>query len=114
MRVPVFTFQDEVRTDAPFAHIQARLQAGASPWGFRALGRLGAWECQAGEGGALRLQQDRRWAGAEARLRLTIREDGAGAHLHLEGRIRGWAGFLGLGRLRWQADGLLVRFVEDL
>ena len=114
MRTPVFTFQDEVRSDAPFAHIQARMAEGGCPWGFRALVPLGPWECGPAEGGALRLCLERRWAGAEERLLVTIQPDGSGAHLRLEGRIRGWAGFLGLGRLRWKADGLLVRFVEDL
>ena len=114
MRTPVFTFQDEVRTDAPFGHIQGRTAQGGPPWGFRALGSLGAWErLEAGEG-TLHLRHTRIRAGAQETCDLIIRGDGAGSHLQLQGRIRGWAGFLLLGRLRWKADGLLTRFVEDL
>ena len=37
-----------------------------------------------------------------------------GTHLRLEGRMKGWAGILFFGLLRWRTDRLLDRFVEEL
>jgi hypothetical protein len=45
---------------------------------------------------------------------LCIRQDEKGAHLHLEGRMKGWSGFLFFGVMRWRTDRLLDRFVEEL
>jgi hypothetical protein len=40
--------------------------------------------------------------------------DPKGAHLRLEGRMKGWSAFLLFGLLRWRTDRLLDRFVEEL
>jgi len=114
VRTPVFTFQHEVLTDAPIAHIRGRLEAAPLPAGFRSLATLRRWEPLAVEPECLRLTWTRTWAGATEAGSLTVTEVPTGAHLRLEGRLRGWAGFLLLGRLRWKADGLLERFVEEL
>ena len=114
MRTPVFTFQHEVLTDAPFAHIRGRLEAAPLPAGFRSLATLCRWGPVAVESDCLRLTWTRTRAGATEAGSLTVTEVPTGAHLRLEGRLRGWAGFLLLGRLRWKADGLLERFVEEL
>jgi hypothetical protein len=45
---------------------------------------------------------------------LTVTPDPKGAHLRLEGRLKGWTGFVLLGLLRWRTDRLLDRFVEEL
>jgi hypothetical protein len=52
--------------------------------------------------------------GAEESGTLVLAPDPKGAHLRLEGRLSGWAGFLLLGLLRWRTDRLLDRFVEEL
>ncbi len=114
MRTPVFTFQHEVLTDAPFAHIRGRLEAAPVPGGFRSLTTLSHWGPLDAEPGRLRVGWGRTWFGATEEGLLTVTEAATGAHLRLEGRLRGWAGFVLLGRLRWKADGLLERFVEEL
>lgn len=114
MKTPVFTFQDEVLTDAPFAHIRERLEAAPLPSGFRSLATLRHWGPVVTEPGRLRLGWTRVRKGATEEGSLTVTEAPTGAHLRLEGCLRGWAGFILLGRLRWQADGLLERFVEEL
>jgi hypothetical protein len=45
-------------------------------------------------------------------LRVTPHEQGA--HLLLNGRLRGWSAFLLLGWMRWRADRLLDRLVREL
>jgi hypothetical protein len=110
---PVFSFEAELLTDAPFGHIRERILAGG-PEGFASLGSLRHW-------GPPELTQDRlvlRWArmkaGAEESGKLTVVPDPKGAHLHLEGRMKGWGGFLFFGLLRWRTDRLLDRLVEEL
>ena len=114
MKTPVFTFEAEILTDAPFEVIAARLRGDAAFGAWPSLRRLGAWAPlnEASEG--LELAWAREAWGAEERGVIRVRPDAKGAHLRLEGHLRGWSGFLRLGLLRWHTDRLLDRFVEDL
>ncbi len=114
MKTPVFQFESEVLTDAPFEAIGARLAALGSPADLRCFRSFRGWQPLARVDGRLVLRWRRAWAGAEESGTLTITPDPKGAHLHLEGRLKGWTGFLLLGLLRWRTDGLLDRFVEEL
>ncbi len=114
MKRPVFSFDAEVLTDAPFEHIRSRLLSADGPAAFRCLRSLGPWlPPEAGEAG-VRLRWSRRRVGAEESGALTIRPDPKGAHLCLEGRMKGWTGFVFFGLLRWKTDRLLDRLVEEL
>jgi hypothetical protein len=75
---------------------------------------LGAWADPEQSPGRLVLRWSRTTAGAEATGALIFAPDPKGAHLRLEGRLKGWMGFLLLGMLRWRTDRLLDRFVEEL
>ena len=114
MRQPVFTFEAEILTDAPFKQIAARLQALASPAELRSLKSFRLWQPVEVGADALSLRWERTRAGALEQGHILIRPDDRGAHLSLEGRLKGWSGFLLLGLLRWRTDRLLDRFVEDL
>jgi hypothetical protein len=114
VKEPVFSFEAELLTDAPFNRIAERLNALASPSGFRSLQPLLTWLPMEGGAEVLHLRWERvRW-GALEQGGLIIRPDARGAHLRLEGRMRGWAGFLLFGIMRWKTDRLLDRFVEEL
>lgn len=114
MATPVFSFEAEILTDAPFEHIRSRLLAADGLSGFRCLRTLGSWlPLEDGEQD-LRLSWSRVTLGSEETGTLTVQPDAKGAHLHLEGRLKGWTGFLLLGWLRWRTDRLLDRFVEEL
>ena len=113
MKRPVFSFEAELLTDAPFDHIVGRLRHEA-PGSFRSLRSLGAWAPAEATPETLVLRWARRVAGAEESGKLTLRADPRGAHLRLEGCMKGWAGFLWFGLLRWRTDRLLDRFVEEL
>lgn len=113
MRTPVFSFEAEILTDAPYAHVAERVRE-SRPEGFRSLRSLRRWDpLEAGED-QLVMRWRRSLAGTEESGALTIQTDPRGAHLRLEGRLKGWTGFLLLGWLRWRTDRLLDRFVEDL
>lgn len=114
MKRPVFSFEAELLTDAPFEHILGRLQAMDSPAAFRCLKSLGIWQAVEFTPEEIRLRWERRVAGALEQGSLRIRSDARGAHLRLEGRMKGWTGFLWFGLLRWRTDRLLDRFVEEL
>lgn|GEM_PF-381012 len=114
MRQPVFTFEAEILTDAPFEQIAARLQALGSPAELRSLRAFQRWLPVEVAADTLSLRWERLRAGALEQGAIHIRPDERGAHLRLEGRLKGWAGFLVLGLLRWRTDRLLDRFVEDL
>jgi hypothetical protein len=45
---------------------------------------------------------------------LRVRPAETGAHLLLDGRLRGWGAFLLLGWVRWRTERLLTRLVRDL
>jgi hypothetical protein len=111
---PVFSFEAEILTDAPFAHIAARLMGLGSPGELPSLRPLGPWQPLIVEERELRLGWTRRVLGTEECGSLVIRPEAEGARLRLEGRLKGWGGFLRLGLVRWRTDRLLDRFVEDL
>ena len=114
MATPVFRFEAEILTDAPFEHIRSRLLAPDGIAGLRCLRSLGPWlPPEAGEQD-LRLRWSRLILGAEETGLITVQPDAKGAHLRLEGRLKGWSGFVLLGWLRWRTDRLLDRFVGEL
>ncbi|GLH66567.1 hypothetical protein [Geothrix edaphica] len=113
MKQPVFTFEAELLTDAPYEHIAGRLRR-ESPAAFKSLGSLKVW-APPEEGAELMVL---RWArtvgGATESGVLTLAPNPKGAHLRLEGRMKGWSAFMLFGLLRWRTDRLLDRFVEEL
>ncbi|MCE1203690.1 MAG: hypothetical protein LWW79_03685 [Holophagaceae bacterium] len=113
MRRPVFSFEAELLTDAPFEHIARRLQ-NETPGAFECLRSLRGWTAPEEAHDGLLLRWERILPGAVESGVLTISPDPRGAHLHLEGRMKGWGGFLFFGILRWRTDRLLDRFVEEL
>jgi len=114
VKKPVFSFEAELLTDAPFEHIEGRILSMDSPAGFSCLKPLQTWLPMEREPGQVRLRWERRLAGTLEQGSLCIRQDEKGAHLHLEGRMKGWSGFLFFGAMRWRTDRLLDRFVEEL
>jgi hypothetical protein len=114
VRQPVFTFEAEILTDAPFEQIAARLQGLASPAELSSLKAFRGWLPVDVAAETLTLRWERSRTGALEQGAIQIRPDERGAHLRLEGRLKGWSGFLLLGLLRWRTDRLLDRFVEDL
>lgn len=113
MKRPVFRFEAELLTDAPYDHVVGRVRE-AGPQAFKCLRPLGAWAEPAEASGRLVLRWSRARAGVEESGELVLAPDPKGAHLRLEGRLKGWMGFLLLGMLRWRTDRLLDRFVEEL
>ena len=113
MKRPVFSFEAELLTDAPFDHLVGRLRQ-EPPQTFKSLRALGVWGAPELVGDRLRLHWSRRVLGAEESGELTLSPDPKGAHLRLDGRMKGWTGFLCFGLLRWRTDRLLDRFVEEL
>jgi hypothetical protein len=113
VRRPVFSFEAELLTDAPYEHIVGRVRE-AGPQAFKCLRSLGVWVEPAEASGRLVLRWSRTRAGAEESGELVLAPDPKGARLRLEGRLKGWMGFLLLGMLRWRTDRLLDRFVEEL
>jgi hypothetical protein len=110
---PVFSFEAELLTDAPYDLVVSRL-CEAGPLAFKCLRPLGAWTEPVQTPGQLVLRWSHTTAGAEASGALVLAPDPKGAHLRLEGCLRGWMGFLLLGRLRWRTDRLLDRLVGEL
>lgn len=113
MATPVFRFNAELLTDAPFEHIRERVLA-VGPEGFTCLCAITIWDVPEVFSDRLVLRWFRTVAGAEESGELVLAPDPKGAHLRLEGRLSGWMGFLLLGMLRWRTDRLLDRFVEEL
>ncbi|MBK9796003.1 MAG: hypothetical protein IPP58_05820 [Holophagaceae bacterium] len=114
MKRPVFSFETELLTDAPFEHIAGRLQGMDSPAGFRCLVPLRTWQPVEWHPEEIRLCWNRQVAGSLELGFLCIRPHEKGAHLRLEGRMKGWSAFLLFGLLRWRTDRLLDRLVEEL
>lgn len=113
MKRPVFSFEAELLTDAPFELVAARLRS-EGPQAFKSLRPLGAWAAPEEASGRLTLRWARTVTGAEESGELILSPDAKGAHLRLEGRMKGWSGFLFFGLLRWRTDRLLDRLVEEL
>lgn len=113
MKRPVFSFEAEVLTDATFEVVAARLEA-AGPEGFRCLRALRDWQAPEIEAERRTWRWSRAAAGVEESGALILSPDPKGAHLRLQGRLKGWSGFLLLGWFRWRTDRLLDRFVEEL
>ncbi|BDU76739.1 hypothetical protein [Mesoterricola sediminis] len=109
MKTPVFRFQEEVLTDAPLALVKARLEAGL-PCLKACPGLQPAQDC--GEGLALRWQHHLLGAVEEGTLRAEPHP--MGAHLKLDGRLRGWTAFLVVAWTRLRTDRLLDRIVKEL
>ena len=113
MKRPVFSFEAELLTDAPFDHLVGRLK-GEGPTAFKSLRALSVWATPEESPGALLLRWERSLAGADEVGKLTLYPDPKGARLCLEGHMKGWSGFLFFGLMRWRTDRLLDRFVEEL
>jgi hypothetical protein len=109
MKTPVFHFQEEVLTDAPLTLVRERLQAGLPC--LKACPGLRSPELN-GEGITLRWHHHVLGAVEEGTLRAEPHEQGA--HLRLDGRLRGWSAFLLLGWMRWRTDRLLDHLVREL
>ena len=113
MATPVFSFEAELITDAPFEHIEGRLRC-EPPQAFKSLCALSVWDMPEVSSDRLVLRWSRSIGGAEESGTLMLSPDPKGAHLRLEGRMKGWTAFLFFGLLRWRTDRLLDRFVEEL
>lgn len=113
MKRPVFSFEAELLTDAPYEHIVGRLRC-ESPMAFKSLRSVRGWAPLEDGGDRLILRWTRTVAGAVESGELILAPDPKGAYLRLEGRMKGWSAFLLFGLLRWRTDRLLDRFVEDL
>ena len=113
MKRPVFSFEAELLTDAPFDHIVGRIRS-ELPSSFKSLRALGAWAPLEDGPDQRVLRWSRTVAGAEESGALILAAHEKGTHLRLEGRMKGWAGILLFGLLRWRTDRLLDRFVEEL
>jgi len=109
MKKPVFRFQEEVLTDAPLALVRERLQAGMTC--LKACPGLHPPEVS-GEGLTLRWQHATFAAVEEGTLRLEPHP--TGAHLRLDGRLRGWGAFLLVAWMRWRTDRLLSAIIKEL
>jgi hypothetical protein len=110
---PVFSFEAELLTDAPFDHILGRIR-NESPSAFKSLRALSVWAAPENKAGQVVLRWSRSVAGAEEAGALILTSHEKGTHLRLEGSMKGWAGVLFFGLLRWRTDRLLDRFVEEL
>ena len=107
----MFRFQEERLTDAPMAVFRARLTA---PAGLSCLKLFPGMHPVEDDGTelALRWHHTRLGAVEDGTLRVSPHE--RGAHLRLDGRLRGWSAFLLLGWMRFRADRLLDRLVREL
>lgn len=111
MKVPVARFAEERLTDAPYAELAARLRQPAS---FRTLAFAAPYMVVEAGSEEVRVAWVRQRLAAEERGVLILRPDDKGAHLRMEGQVKGWGCFLVFGLLRWQADDLLDRMVAEL
>lgn len=112
MRTPVFRFLEERLTDAPMDGFRTRL---AAPDGLASLRTCRGLRPLEVEGEELVLRWHYRpWPGAVMDGTLRVRPQAPGAHLRLDGRLRGWSGFLVLGWMRWRTEHVLDRLVGEL
>ena len=110
MATPVFSFSEEILTDAPLAVVVARL---SEPTALACLAPFGPWSATP-QGEGLVLAWRRRRLGSEESGTITVAAHDKGAHLRLEARHRGWTAFGSFGLLSWHSDQLLERIVEAL
>jgi hypothetical protein len=108
---PVAAFADERLTDAPYDLFAGRLR---EPAAFKHLAFAASRMALEETPDELRLVWARRRLAAEEQGLLILRRDERGAFLRIEGQVRGWGCFLVFGILRWHADDLLERLVEEL
>ena len=110
LAIPVLGFEAEILSDAPFEVACARLREPGSLKCLRPFGPLTV----ADEGDQFVLTWTRSRLGSKevGELRLSAHEQGV--HLRLKASHKGWAAFCTFGILRWHADRLLDRFVEEL
>jgi hypothetical protein len=111
MKTPVFKFQEEVLTDAPLEAIRTRLTAPDILPSLKACRGLRPLE---EEGDELTLRWHHACLGSVEEGTLRVSPHDQGAHLRLDGRLRGWGAFLLLGWMRWRTDRLLDRLVREL
>jgi len=111
LKTPVFRFEEERLTDAPVAAFRVRLAEPGRLACLRGWPGLHPLEDE-GETLALRWHHTRMGAVEEGTLRVQVHEQGA--HIRLDGRLRGWGAFLLLGWMRWRTDRLLDRLVREL
>jgi hypothetical protein len=111
MKRPVWTFKDEVLTDAPLERIISALGSAATNPALQGLGtRSDALEKNVS---VTRWFRPRLIRGEEW-IFIRVAPDEKGARLSLEALSRGWGAFPFLGLLWWRTDGLLDRFVKGL
>jgi len=110
LAIPVLGFETEVLSDAPFEVVSARLREPAS---LKCLRPFGPWAHRE-ERGQLVLTWARVRLGSQESGQLRLSAHERGIHLRLEVRHRGWLAFGTFGVLRWHADRLLDRLVEEL
>ena len=111
MRRPVFRFQEERLTDAPVALFRDRL---AAPGGLASLGICRGLHPMEAEGEELAIRWHHPVLGAVMDGTLRVMPHERGAHLRLDGRLRGWTAFLLLGWMRWRTERLLDRLGRAL
>jgi hypothetical protein len=111
MKTPVFRFREERLTDAPVAVFRTRLTEPGALASLKGCPGLRPMEVE-GEELVLRWHHARMGAIEDGTLRVMPHE--TGAHLRLDGRLRGWGSFLILGWIRWRTERLLSRLVREL
>ena len=111
MPTPVFRFQEERLTDAPVALFRTRLAAPGDLASLRICHGLHPLELE-GEEMAIRWHYAFLGAVMDGTLRVMPHEQGA--HVRLNGRLRGWSAFLLLGWMRWRTERLLDQLVREL
>ena len=107
----MFRFQEERITDAPMEVLRARL---AAPSGLACLKPFPGLHPVEDDGVDLALRWHCTRLGAVEDGTLRVMPHERGAHLRLDGRLRGWSAFLLLGWMRFRADRLLDRLVREL
>ena len=107
----MFRFQEERITDAPMELLRARL---AAPAGLACLKPFPGLHPVEDDGVDLALRWHCTRLGAVEDGTLRVMPHERGAHLRLDGRLRGWSAFLLLGWMRFRADRLLDRLVREL
>lgn len=110
MATPVFSFEAEILTDAPFEEVVGRLR---EPAALKCLRPFGPWSLEE-MGNVVRLSWTRHRLGSIESGVIQVVPHERGAHLRLEARHKGWTSFGSFGLLRWHGDQLLERLIEEL